>query len=191
PPRSSRGPHGTPLPPTYKRNRTRFHPSGPRRRRSGSVERGGGDRQDHVWFRARRTRIARRARAWARPTGSAVGRWRAGRGGKWGASHPRSRFAYSRAQQARGSVAVIEVPTADEVTRLRQVADRIRTNVASVMSGRSELVRTTVAVLLAEGHLLLEDVPGVGKTTLAKALARSVDCTVGRIQFTPDLLPSD
>ena len=61
----------------------------------------------------------------------------------------------------------------------------------TVISGRPELVRITVAVLLAEGHLLLEDVPGVGKTTLAKALARSIDCTVGRIQFTPDLLPSD
>src|SRR5690606_7719620 len=60
-----------------------------------------------------------------------------------------------------------------------------------VISGRPELVRLTVTVLLAEGHLLVEDVPGVGKTTLAKALARAVDCTVGRIQFTPDLLPTD
>jgi MoxR-like ATPase len=52
-------------------------------------------------------------------------------------------------------------------------------------------VRLALTVLLAEGHLLIEDVPGVGKTLLAKALARSVDCTVRRIQFTPDLLPSD
>jgi MoxR-like ATPase len=61
----------------------------------------------------------------------------------------------------------------------------------TVISGRPDLVRLTVAVLLAEGHLLLEDVPGVGKTTLAKSLARTVECSVGRIQFTPDLLPSD
>jgi MoxR-like ATPase len=71
------------------------------------------------------------------------------------------------------------------------VTDRMRAGIDRVVSGRPELVRTTVAVLLAEGHLLLEDVPGVGKTTLAKALARSIDCTVGRVQFTPDLLPSD
>jgi MoxR-like ATPase len=54
-----------------------------------------------------------------------------------------------------------------------------------------EVVRLALVVLLAEGHLLIEDVPGVGKTMLAKALARSIDCSVRRIQFTPDLLPSD
>jgi len=53
------------------------------------------------------------------------------------------------------------------------------------------VIRTALVVLLAEGHLLIEDVPGVGKTMLSKALARSIDCTVRRIQFTPDLLPSD
>nr|WP_245807246.1 MoxR family ATPase [Krasilnikoviella flava] len=67
----------------------------------------------------------------------------------------------------------------------------MRAAVESVVSGRPGLAEVTVAVLLAEGHLLIEDVPGVGKTTLAKALARSIDCRVGRIQFTPDLLPSD
>ncbi|MEV7973099.1 MoxR family ATPase [Cellulomonas sp. NPDC089187] len=67
----------------------------------------------------------------------------------------------------------------------------MRTALDHAISGRPEVVRTTVAVLLAGGHLLLEDVPGVGKTTLAKALARSIDCTVGRVQFTPDLLPGD
>ncbi len=83
------------------------------------------------------------------------------------------------------------LPTAREVDELATTSQRIRSAMETVISGRSELVRLTVAVLLAEGHVLLEDVPGVGKTTLAKALARSVDCSVGRIQFTPDLLPSD
>ncbi len=56
---------------------------------------------------------------------------------------------------------------------------------------KAEVVRLVLTVLLADGHVLIEDVPGVGKTMLAKALARSVDCSVSRIQFTPDLLPSD
>jgi MoxR-like ATPase len=64
-------------------------------------------------------------------------------------------------------------------------------NVETVISGKRDAVTAALTVLLAEGHLLIEDVPGVGKTMLAKALARSVDCTVSRIQFTPDLLPSD
>ena len=60
-----------------------------------------------------------------------------------------------------------------------------------VIEGKPEVVDTAITVLLAEGHLLVEDVPGVGKTMLAKALARSIDCSVRRVQFTPDLLPSD
>jgi MoxR-like ATPase len=64
-------------------------------------------------------------------------------------------------------------------------------NIERVIEGKPEAVRLALAVLLAEGHLLIEDVPGVGKTKLAKALARSIDCSVRRIQFTPDLLPSD
>lgn len=87
--------------------------------------------------------------------------------------------------------AVPAVPGASEMDELITVTDRMRAGIDRVVTGRPELVRTTVAVLLAEGHLLLEDVPGVGKTTLAKALARTIDCTVGRVQFTPDLLPSD
>ncbi len=83
------------------------------------------------------------------------------------------------------------VPTTPELHTLVHTTNRMRAGIEQVVTGRSELVRTTVAVLLAEGHLLLEDVPGVGKTTLAKALARTIDCSVGRIQFTPDLLPSD
>jgi MoxR-like ATPase len=68
---------------------------------------------------------------------------------------------------------------------------RIAANIARVVQGKDEVVRLALVVLLAEGHLLIEDVPGVGKTTLAKALAGSIDATVRRIQFTPDLLPSD
>jgi MoxR-like ATPase len=83
------------------------------------------------------------------------------------------------------------LPGTSEMDELIDVTDRMRAGIDRVVTGRPELVRTTVAVLLAEGHLLLEDVPGVGKTTLAKALARTIDCTVGRVQFTPDLLPSD
>jgi MoxR-like ATPase len=69
--------------------------------------------------------------------------------------------------------------------------DKIRANIERVIEGKPEVVRLALIALLAEGHVLIEDVPGVGKTMLAKALARSIDCSVRRIQFTPDLLPSD
>src|SRR4051812_47575461 len=74
---------------------------------------------------------------------------------------------------------------------LAAVTDRVTANIEKVIEGKSDVVKTTLTVLLAEGHLLIEDVPGVGKTMLAKALARSIDSSVKRIQFTPDLLPSD
>jgi MoxR-like ATPase len=67
----------------------------------------------------------------------------------------------------------------------------IRTNVERVIQGKSHEIRLALATLIAEGHLLIEDVPGVGKTMLAKAMARSFDCSFRRIQFTPDLLPTD
>ena len=84
--------------------------------------------------------------------------------------------------------------TADEPAASVDVAaegQRIAANIGRVVQGKPDVVRLALVVLLAEGHLLIEDVPGVGKTTLAKALAASIDATVRRIQFTPDLLPSD
>jgi len=78
--------------------------------------------------------------------------------------------------------------TLDELVR---VAHGVGRAVESVIEGKSDAIRLALIVLLAEGHLLIEDVPGVGKTMLAKALARSTGCSVRRIQFTPDLLPSD
>jgi MoxR-like ATPase len=78
--------------------------------------------------------------------------------------------------------------TLDELVYIaRQVSAAVQT----VISGKPGAVRLALTVLLAEGHILIEDVPGVGKTLLAKALARSIDCSVRRVQFTPDLLPSD
>ncbi|MEV6983166.1 MoxR family ATPase [Sphaerisporangium sp. NPDC051017] len=78
-----------------------------------------------------------------------------------------------------------------ELGGLVAAAHRIGEAIESVIEGKRDVVRLTLTVLLAEGHLLIEDVPGVGKTMLAKALARSIDCPVRRVQFTPDLLPSD
>ena len=74
---------------------------------------------------------------------------------------------------------------------LVEVARQVSFAVQTVISGKPGAVRLALTVLLAEGHILIEDVPGVGKTQLAKALARSIDCSVRRVQFTPDLLPSD
>ncbi|CAN5190588.1 MoxR family ATPase [soil metagenome] len=74
---------------------------------------------------------------------------------------------------------------------VREASQRIAGNIERVIEGKPEVVRLAILVMLAEGHLLIEDVPGVGKTKLAKALARSIDSSVRRIQFTPDLLPSD
>jgi MoxR-like ATPase len=75
----------------------------------------------------------------------------------------------------------------DGATATRRIVD----NLASVVHAPRETLELTVLCLLAEGHLIIEDLPGVGKTTLAKALARSLDCSFSRLQFTPDLLPSD
>ncbi|NYI89839.1 MoxR-like ATPase [Amycolatopsis endophytica] len=77
------------------------------------------------------------------------------------------------------------------MTRAGEVAGLIANNVQQVIRGKPELVRLAVAAMLAEGHLLIEDVPGLGKTTLARCLARSIGGQWSRIQFTPDLLPGD
>ncbi len=85
-------------------------------------------------------------------------------------------------------------PTPDRATAvadIRDAAARVRENVARVIVGRDDVIELALVAMLCSGHVLIEDVPGLGKTMLAKALARSVGCTFRRIQFTPDLMPSD
>ncbi len=74
---------------------------------------------------------------------------------------------------------------------VRELADRIIDNIENVIIGKKSVVRLTVLGLLSQGHMLIEDVPGVGKTVLAKSVAKSVGCVFQRIQFTPDMLPTD
>jgi MoxR-like ATPase len=81
--------------------------------------------------------------------------------------------------------------TGSPIDDLVPAARRIGKAIEAVIEGKRDAIQLTLTVLLAEGHLLIEDVPGVGKTMLAKALARAIDGTVRRVQFTPDLLPSD
>ena len=78
-----------------------------------------------------------------------------------------------------------------ELAAIRDLADRIRTNVGRVIIGKDDVVDKLMIALITSGHVLLEDVPGTGKTLLAKAMAKSLDCQFKRIQFTPDLLPTD
>ncbi len=78
-----------------------------------------------------------------------------------------------------------------DLDAVAEVLGAIAGNVGEVVRGKPAAIRLALVTFLAEGHLLIEDVPGVGKTLLAKAIARSVDCSVARVQFTPDLLPSD
>jgi MoxR-like ATPase len=82
-------------------------------------------------------------------------------------------------------------PDAAAARTFGQLFDAITANVAQVLHGKLDAIELSVMCLLAEGHLLVEDVPGVGKTSLAKALAASIDCSWKRVQFTPDLLPTD
>ncbi|WP_363326322.1 MoxR family ATPase [Haloactinopolyspora sp.] len=77
------------------------------------------------------------------------------------------------------------------LTDLVETAEQVQAAIGSVIEGKPEVTRLALTALLAEGHILIEDVPGVGKTMLAKSIARAIDCSVRRIQFTPDLMPSD
>ncbi len=79
----------------------------------------------------------------------------------------------------------------DEIRKIQEATRAIRHNVGRVIVGKEEVIDLLMVALLCEGHVLFEDVPGIGKTTLAKALAKSLGCSFQRIQFTPDLLPSD
>jgi MoxR-like ATPase len=76
-------------------------------------------------------------------------------------------------------------------TALAQVAARVKANVEQVLVGKGQVIELCLAAILGGGHILIEDVPGIGKTTLARSLADSLDCNFKRIQFTPDLMPSD
>ncbi len=85
-----------------------------------------------------------------------------------------------------------ETPATDGgSSRFAALFDAVTANMAQVVQGKMEPIEMALIGLLAEGHLLIEDVPGVGKTSLAKSLAASIDCTWKRVQFTPDLLPAD
>src|SRR6266508_2985377 len=88
----------------------------------------------------------------------------------------------------------VVVEAREKTEAWQRFAERFRKvegNVEKVVQGKHQEVRLALVTLVAEGHALIEDVPGVGKTLLAKALARSIDCSFRRIQFTPDLLPTD
>jgi MoxR-like ATPase len=85
----------------------------------------------------------------------------------------------------------VNTVTTDQIEKFASRFDAVASNVERVIQGKREAVELVLLCLFAEGHVLIEDVPGVGKTLLAKSMARSIDCTFNRIQFTPDLLPSD
>src|SRR6201985_1071109 len=96
-------------------------------------------------------------------------------------------------QRLRGGHVVLDTgrQTGSPIDDLVPAARRIGKAIEAVIEGKRDAIQLTLTVLLAEGHLLIEDRPGVGNTMLAKALARAIDGTVRRVQFTPDLLPSD
>jgi MoxR-like ATPase len=104
-----------------------------------------------------------------------------------------ARLAGGASQRLQGGHVVLDTgrQMGSPIDDLVPAARRIGKAIEAVIEGKRDAIQLTLAVLLAEGHLLIEDVPGVGKTMLAKALARAIDGTVRRVQFTPDLLPSD
>jgi MoxR-like ATPase len=104
---------------------------------------------------------------------------------------PSGAAAVGAAADTRGRAGAGGTGSTADLDTLARVTHAVRSSVEKVIEGKPEVTRLSLVVLLAEGHLLVEDVPGVGKTMLSKSLARSIDCTVRRIQFTPDLLPSD
>src|ERR1700724_1782559 len=79
----------------------------------------------------------------------------------------------------------------DEIRQVQEAARAVRQNASKVIVGKEEVIDLLMVALLCEGHVLFEDVPGIGKTMLAKSLAKSLGCSFQRLQFTPDLLPSD
>ncbi len=81
--------------------------------------------------------------------------------------------------------------TSPDISRIKQAADKLVNNVTKVIVGKKETIELVLVALLCEGHVLIEDMPGIGKTMLAKAVAKSLGCSFKRIQATPDLLPSD
>src|SRR5919202_3355748 len=89
------------------------------------------------------------------------------------------------------AVATTEFRTRVQTGNVQALADRVAANVEHVILGKHREVNLALIALLVQGHVLIEDVPGVGKTMLARALAKSLGCTFRRIQFTPDMLPSD
>src|ERR1700752_4843195 len=103
------------------------------------------------------------------------------------------RLAGRARQRLQGGHVVLDTgrQTGSPIDDLVPAARRIGKAIEAVIEGKREAIQLTLTVLVAGGHLLIEDVPGVGKTMLAKALARAIDGTVRRVQFTPDLLPSD
>lgn len=86
---------------------------------------------------------------------------------------------------------VTTIPARERIDRFADLFEAIASNVETVIQGKREIIELIAMSLMADGHVLIEDVPGVGKTLLAKSLARSLDCRFHRVQFTPDLLPSD
>src|SRR5437763_15719130 len=94
---------------------------------------------------------------------------------------------------ASAKITLVDLTTGSPLTppEARRVASALEANIARALKGKREVIELSLAALAARGHLLLEDVPGVGKTTLAQALARSLDLSFARVQFTSDLLPGD